>query len=107
MCDVEYSVSLHPSKFEGYQSKAGQSGKVTLFIATIWDTVGEDYERFLEELIWVSIIERVCLERAFQRIRMKNRCEPVCKLLKIADLMAYPGEWPQIRDYWAGKSAEV
>jgi hypothetical protein len=104
---VDLHISTHPSKFAGYQAKAGSEGKITLFISTIWDQSQGDYDRFLDGLAYTYLLERVCLERAFQRIRMTDRCEPVCKLLRIADLMMYPEEWPPVREYWVGSKSEA
>lgn len=100
-------ISTHPSKFAGYQAKAGSRGKITLYVQTLWMDAGGDEDRFIDGLAYVYLLERVCLERAFQRIRMTDRCEPVCKLLRVADLMMYPDEWALIREYWAGRRTEV
>jgi hypothetical protein len=99
--DVEYSVSLHPSEFEGYQSKAGDTGKITLYVSTIWVNAEGNFDRFVDTLSYVSLLERICLERAWQKIRMKNRCKPHCKLTPYADLMMYPDHWDNIRRFYA------
>jgi len=107
MSEIDIHISMHPSKFAGYQAKAGSKGKITLFVSTLWEESQGEFDRFVEDLATVYLVERVCLERAFQRIRMADRCEPYCKILKIVDLMKYPDEWPQIRKYWSGRAAEV
>jgi hypothetical protein len=107
MNEVNLHISTHPSKFAGYQAKAGSRGKITLYVSTLWEDARGDEDQFLEDLAYVYLLERVCLERAFQRIRMTDRCEPVCKLLRIADLMMYPDEWPLVRDHWTERRTEV
>lgn len=107
MSEIDLRISTHPSKFAGYQAKSGTDGTITLFVSTLWEDAQGKYDRFVDDLAYVYLVERVCIERAFQRIHMKNRCEPYCKLLKIADLMRYPDEWPDIREYWSRKRADV
>jgi hypothetical protein len=93
---VDYYLSLYPSKFLGYQAKAQNTGKVTLYISTIWNqmqdstpfeySLDEFFYVFVDNLIYTLILERVCIERAFQKIRMKDRCNP-CKMEKYALIM--------------------
>ena len=80
---MTYKISLYPSKFVGYQFKSGATGEVKVFISTIWNH-SITFEDFLEKIIYITILERICLERAFQKIRMKNRCKPFCKMEKYA-----------------------
>lgn len=87
---VEYKVSTHPSKFFGYQSKKDNIGKLVIYISTILNSLDKTnidsndvdecgksvFDKFVDELITIMLVERCCLERAFQKIRMKNRCKP-------------------------------
>jgi len=84
---VEYKVSTHKSKYEGYHSKKGNIGSVKAFISNLWHDVIQYSKRldidifdlFVESLITTYICERFCLERAFQRIRIKGgACNPCC-----------------------------
>ena len=88
MTEVEYKVSLYPSRFLGYQSKARDKGEVKAYISTIWEYCGADYWKFIFSLDFILLLERICLERAFQKIRMKDRCKPyksfTCKMEWIA-----------------------
>lgn len=103
---VEYKISLYPSKFLGYQSKNQDTGKITLYISSIWKWVHSwrwtsyfiepeateiMFDDFLNEFLYTMILERICLERAFQKIRMKKRCEEfngfTCKMDYIATLI--------------------
>ena len=91
MIEIEYKISLHLSKFLAYQSKNKNKGIVKLFISVIWKYVRKDFDRFVIWINYLTILERICLERAFQKIRMKNRCKPykdfLCKIEQIAYLM--------------------
>ena len=80
--EIFYKISTFPSKFLGYQEKKGKNGTIKLFITSIWG-ISQDFNKFLEEMIFTLILERICLERAFQKIRMKNRCNP-CKMERFA-----------------------
>lgn len=83
---VEHIISTRDSKFLGYQSKKGNNGQVKLFINSIWDK-SQDFNKFVYGLIFTDILERICLERGFQKIRMKHRCKPVCKMEQYAIYM--------------------
>lgn len=73
--DVSYIISSHLSKSYAYQSKNKCSGKVKLFVSNIWkDSL--NFNHFVANCIYFTIIERICVERAFQKIRMKDRCVP-------------------------------
>ena len=97
--NVEYKISLHPSRFVGYQSKNGNRGEVKLYVGTLWfnnsfeeeKDFEKDFEWFLEDFIHTLILERICLERAFQKIRLKNRCGSfhtfTCKMDYITSIM--------------------
>lgn len=106
MNEIDLHISTHPSEFLGYQAKSGTRGTITLFASSLWKEGRGEFDRFVAELEYVYLLERICIERAFQRIRMKDRCEPFCKLQKVADLMRYPDEWPDIREFWSGRRAE-
>lgn len=87
---VNYTISLYPSKYVGYNSKKREIGKITVYIATLWKWISEgsgDIQNFITEFIHTLILERICLERGFQKIRMKNRCSPTCKMEKYAKEM--------------------
>lgn len=83
--NVDYDVSLFNSKFCAYQSKKGAQGNVKIFISTIYDE-NNDFDDFVSSIIYFTVLERICLERGFQKIKMKNRCKP-CKIKKYATIM--------------------
>ena len=88
MTEVEYKVSLYPSKFLAYQSKARGNGEVKAYISTIWKMCDSDFFRFVYWLDFLIVLERICLERGFQKVKMTNRCKPyknfTCKMEWVA-----------------------
>lgn len=81
MTDIEYSISLYPSKFTGYQSKKGNIGKLTIFVSNLIDLINneEDLSFFVKVMNAIIIEERFCLERAFQKIKIPGgKCNPCC-----------------------------
>ena len=87
MTEVDYLISTNLSKFDGYQSKKGNKGYVKAYVANLWNTSLENEYKFDEDqfqlfvnlLNSILIHERYCLERAFQRIRIKGgMCKPCC-----------------------------
>lgn len=84
MTEVEYIISTYSSKFAGYQSKKGINGIVKAYINPIYKN-SSDLLSFTLHLIHIILIERICLERAFNKIRIKGgMCNPCC-IDKIAD----------------------
>jgi len=76
--NVEYLVSINNSKFAGYQSKKGSNGIVKVFVSTLSKHI-ESFEDFKNALIYYTIHERICLERAFNKIKIKGgMCKPCC-----------------------------
>ena len=85
MSEVEYKISIKASKFSGYQSKKGNQGYVKAFVSNLWKQAMEWHEKevrfqlFVDSLCYIFIHERFCLERAFQKIRIKGgMCNPCC-----------------------------
>lgn len=92
---IDYLISTKINRFLGYQSKKGDFGCVKAFISGIWEITsewtenlkgGDHFEWFVKCLCLMIIHERYCLERAFQKIRIKGgMCTPCC-VEKIADI---------------------
>lgn len=77
--EVNYRVSIYASKFLGYQSKSGRKGIVKLYISNIWKWADGDFSVFWKRMIAILLMERICLERAFNKIRIKGgKCNPCC-----------------------------
>lgn len=73
---VDYKVSLFPSKSVAHQSKNKNRGKVIIYASTLWKASKNSFELFAETLVFFTLLERICLERSFQKFRMRNRCKP-------------------------------
>jgi hypothetical protein len=71
---IERTVSIRKSKFLGYQSKkesrsGKENAKITFFIANF----SYDFDAFVKELIRIELIERICLELCFNKIKIKGK----------------------------------
>lgn len=87
MNEIEYRVSTYPSKFGGYHSTSKGKSTITAYVSNLF--YEKSFNTFVYNLIFINLIERICLERGFQKIRMKNRCKPTCKLEKYTYEMMY------------------
>ena len=75
---VNYKISINNSKFAGYQEKKGNNGTIKLFVSVIFED-SKDFEDFIDGIIYFTIHERICLERAFNKIRIQGgMCNPCC-----------------------------
>lgn len=109
--EVEHKYSLSPSKYLGCWNINKDIGKITFYLNSLWnsarrhsDVYEDDHmdlciENFIEDVIYLDLIERVCLERAHEKIRMKGRtrCEPNCCVRRSVLMMLYPERWESIR----------
>jgi len=78
MLDVNYKVSLYNSISQARWNINKDKGNVILFISNIWKE-SKNYEHFVQWIIYYTLIERICLERAYNKIRIKGgRCNPCC-----------------------------
>lgn len=87
MNEVNYIVSIFKSKFHGYQSKKGNKGYIKAYVSNLWESsleMGLEFNKdifqlFVNSLCSIFIHERYCLERAFQKLRIKGgMCNPCC-----------------------------
>lgn len=77
--EVDYIISTFKSKFGAYQSKKGTKGILKLYISSIWSISNNNFEEFLLQLNFFMTVERYCLERAFNKVRIKGgACNPCC-----------------------------
>jgi len=82
--EVEYKISMYPSRFHGYQSKTRNKGCVKIFVSSLWRytydnelDININFSDFVSNLITIMILERICLETGFQKIRIKGgSCSP-------------------------------
>lgn len=111
--EVEYRLSLNESKYPAYWTIKSDHGRITQYLPSHWnaarqhsdifelDHPDEVMENFIEELIYSEITERICVERAHERIRMKGRtrCKPNCCVRRSALIMYNQDMWNTIRQY--------
>jgi hypothetical protein len=124
--NVDYKVSLREGKNAAHWNINKDNGTVTHNLPNLWNEAVEtkDEERgyniqeldgdwehlpavegyideFIELLVETDLKERVCLERAHEKIRMngRTRCDPNCCVHRVTSLMLYndPEKWGAIR----------
>jgi len=78
---VEYKFLITKNNENlGYQSKKGikinnPKGLIKIYINNIWIFSNKNFENFFHNLTYTLLIERICLEIAFNKIRIKGgRC---------------------------------
>jgi len=103
---IDYKISTYPSKYYGYWKP---TGKINLYISSIWKGVEEDYpdldsddqvDRFTNKLSNITLIETICLYRSKNKLKIKNKCKPHCKVARIADYLVTPDDWPGIKAFY-------
>jgi len=105
--DVDYRLSLnYSSKYVAYWNINKDFGRITFYLPNIWDIATdhslfiehdhpeECIENFIDFLILNELIERICLERAHQKIKLhgRTRCKPNCCVRRVALAMHDP-DW--------------
>lgn len=76
--NIQYIVTTNYGKSFGYQSKKGLDGIVKLFLPNIWDDTN-NFFGFVLRIILTTLWERNCLERCFNKIKIKGgMCNPCC-----------------------------
>jgi hypothetical protein len=96
---LEHIVSTYPSKHIGYQNKRNKGLEATIifYVSTMYqksleyannncnlliikntnDFLDYVFDIFVDNMIYVNICERYCLELCFNKIRIKNgKCNP-------------------------------
>ena len=78
MIEVEYKFLLSNGKYIGYQSKKENKGIVKVNLSNLYN-ISYGFYSFVLNLIEIIIHERYCLERCFNKIRIKKgMCNPCC-----------------------------
>ena len=100
--DVDYRYNITSSKYPAYWNINKDIGKITFHLGEIWDHSQNDLtgdicddpvDNFIDDLIYYDLSERICLERAHEKIKIKGgRCKPCCVQYP-AQLMLYPFAW--------------
>lgn len=82
LMDIEYRVSLFKGKYTAYHNTNKNKGTITIYLTNL-ETKDKSFELIVSEMVFLFLLERVCVERGRNNIRMKNRCNP-CKMENIA-----------------------
>ena len=78
MTEINYKISLSKAKTPAHWNINKDKGNIIIYVSNIWKE-STSYISFIYWLIYYDIIERICLERAFNKIRIKGgRCNPCC-----------------------------
>ncbi len=77
---VKYKISLFPAKNMARWNINKEKGNIIIYISNIWNNNRtKGFISFVEWCIYFILIERICLERAHNKIRIKGgRCNPCC-----------------------------
>ena len=104
--ETDYNISLYPSKYHGWWRP---NGKINIYVGTIWNAMNEDYldsteddkvDEFIKDMSNVMLVETICLYRGKNRLKVKNKCTPHCKVARLANYLVFPDEWDGIRDFY-------
>jgi hypothetical protein len=104
--EIDYKISTYPSKYYGYWKT---TGKINLYISSIWKGVEEDYpdlepddqiDKFMNELSNITLIETICLYRSRNKVKLKNKCKPHCKVARVANYLVSPDDWSGIKAFY-------
>jgi hypothetical protein len=104
--ETDYNISLYPSKYHGFWKP---SGKINIYISKIWNDMNDKFsdsseeekiEEFMKDMRNVILIETVCLYRSKNRLKLKNKCVPHCKVARMANYMVFPDDWEGIREFY-------
>jgi len=109
--DVEYKYSLSTAKTSGRWNVNKDKGQITFNLEILYNHSKRSIDKFISQgrsygqedienlfiinLIETELVERICIERAYQKIRLKghSRCKPFCVCEMPALCMAYPDSW--------------
>lgn len=75
---VNYKTSLFPSKKATRWNINKEKGDITIYVTNIWNN-SKDFDDFVEGCIFFTLVERICIERAYNKIKIKGgHCNPCC-----------------------------
>jgi len=113
---VNYVYTLRDGKHPAYWNINKDDGKITFRLGFIWDISQEEdsvtimpkendeLDKFINDLIFYDLSERICIERAHEKILIKGgRCNPCC-VWYFTQLAMYPFAWDIIKESQGRKS---
>lgn len=104
--ETNYKISLYPSKYHGWWRP---TGNINIYVSPIWNGMKESLkdasedekiDEFIQDMSNVILIETICLYRGKNRLKLKNKCVPHCKVARIANYLVFPEDWEGIRDFY-------
>jgi hypothetical protein len=104
--ETEYNFSTYPSNYHGFWKP---NGKINLYISTMWKEMDDGFEdleedekidKFSEHLANIILIETICFYRGKNKIKIKNKCKPHCKVARIANYLVFPDDWEGIKKFY-------
>ena len=111
--EVDLLISTFPSKFAGYQSKAGSTGTITLFVGVIWnqaEVIARRHYPFadIEGLFEMILLETYVIERLLRGLDEMDLLASALRAIvePIAMLLCFPDRWKEVReDIEAGRKS--
>jgi hypothetical protein len=106
MSETDYNMSLYPSKYHGYWKP---NGRINLYIGTIWNRLVDEhpdyddddkFDEFIDQLSNVTLIETLCYYRGKEKLKMKNKCKPYCKVARVCNYLVFPDGWDGIKAFY-------
>ena len=115
--EVEYKYSLFKGKHPAYWNINKDEGRITFYLGEIWDVAQshkkpdvegwDEFDSFIDDLLYYDLSERICLERAHEKIRLKGgRCNP-CSVQYFSQLALYQHAWSEIQKNWGRKPEDA
>ena len=104
--EIDYKISLYPSKYHGYWRS---NGKINIYVSKIWKDMNDAYsdksdeekvDEFTNDLRNVMLIETLCFYRGKNKLKVKNKCLPHCKVARVANYLVFPDDWEGIREFY-------
>jgi len=79
--NITYKISTYPSQYYAWQQKNKDQAEIKMYISSIYKDVKNHstfiFNDFVYFFIYYMLVERVCLEYAFNNVRIKGgRCSP-------------------------------
>ena len=104
--ETDYKISLYPSKYHGFWRP---NGRINIYVSKIWADMNDKFadksddekiDEFTNDLRNVILIETLCFYRGKNKLKVKNKCLPHCKVARMANYLVFPDDWEGIREFY-------
>ena len=104
--ETDYKISLYPSKYHGFWKP---NGRINIYVSKIWEDMNDKFadksddekiDEFTNDLRNVILIETLCFYRGKNKLKVKNKCLPHCKVARMANYLVFPDDWKGIREFY-------